>query len=144
MLSTIAAVSGLYDFVVGALLLSIPAQVAAWFGSPPPVPPVNANLNGMFLVAVAVGYLLPYRDPERYRAYLWVMGPLLKGGGALIFLLDYFFRGSPGAFLLFAASDGTLALVTLAALVRTRDRVESRPPSRGGPPPTSTDRGRWH
>jgi hypothetical protein len=115
-LSLIAAVSGLYDFVVGALLLSIPAQVASWFGSPPPVPVINANLNGMFLVAVGAGYLLPYREPQRYRGYLWVMGPLLKGGGAVIFMLDYFFRGSPPAFLLFAASDGALALVTWWAL----------------------------
>lgn len=116
-LSVIAAISGLYDFVVGALLLSIPAQVANWFGSPPPSPVINANLNGMLLVAVGVGYLLPYREPQRYRGYLWVMGPLLKGGGALIFVLDYFFRGSPSAFLLFAASDGALALVTWWALV---------------------------
>jgi hypothetical protein len=115
-LSVISAVSGLYDFVVGALLLSIPVQVSGWFGSAPPSPVINANLNGMFLVAVGAGYLLPYREPERYRGYLWVMGPLLKGGGALIFVLDYMFRGSPAAFLLFAVSDGVLALVTLWAL----------------------------
>lgn len=116
-LSVIAAISGLYDFVVGALLLLIPTQVASWFGSPPPSPVINANLNGMFLVAVGVGYLLPYREPQKYRGYLWVMGPLLKGGGALIFVLDYLFRGSPNAFLLFAACDGTLALLTWWALV---------------------------
>ena len=40
------------------------------------------------------------------------MGPLLKGLGALAFLLDYYFRHSPSSFLLFALSDGTLALVT--------------------------------
>jgi hypothetical protein len=74
----------------------------------------------MFLVAVAAGYLLPYRDPDRYRGYLWVMGPLLKGGGALIFVLDYLFRGSPPAFLLFAASDGFLVLLTLWALTGRR------------------------
>jgi hypothetical protein len=127
-LSLIAAVSGLYDFVVGAFLLSIPTQVASWFGSPPPSPVINANLNGMFLVAVGVGYLLPFREPRRYRGYLWVMGPLLKGGGALIFLLDYFFRGSPAAFLLFAASDGSLAAITFAALVQTTGTTESRRP----------------
>jgi hypothetical protein len=119
-LSIIAAISGLYDLIVGALLLSIPSQVAGWFGSPPPSPIINANLNGMFLVAVAAGYLLPYRDPDRYRGYLWVMGPLLKGGGALIFVLDYLFRGSPPAFLLFAACDGFLALLTLWALTGRR------------------------
>ena len=56
------------------------------------------------------------------------MGPLLKGGGALIFVLDYLFRGSPIAFLLFAASDGLLAVVTFAALVQTTDTAGSRRP----------------
>ena len=50
---------------------------------------------------------------------MWVMGPLLKGAGAAAFLLDYAFRGSPRSFLLFAASDGLLAVVTLWALMRT-------------------------
>ncbi len=88
---------------------------------PPASPRVFSDLNGLFLLAVGVGYYLPYREPERYRGYLWVMGPLLKGGGAIVFLLDYFYRGSPASFLLFAASDGTLALVTLYALL-ARDR----------------------
>jgi hypothetical protein len=47
------------------------------------------------------------------------MGPGLKGAGAAAFLLDYALRGSPRSFLLFAASDGALALLTLVALVRT-------------------------
>ena len=37
---------------------------------------------------------------------MWIMGPLLKGAGALVFVLDYVYRGSPASFLLFAASDG--------------------------------------
>ena len=59
----------------------------------------------------------------RYRGYLWIMGPLLKGGGALAFLLDYAFRGSPASFLLFAASDGALALLTLWGLLREPGRT---------------------
>ncbi len=89
------------------------------FGSPPPVPPIFADLDAIFLLAIGIGYWLPYRDPSRYRGYLWVMGPLLKGAGALAFVLDYLLRGSPPMFLLFAASDGTLALITLVALLRT-------------------------
>jgi predicted ATP-grasp superfamily ATP-dependent carboligase len=45
------------------------------------------------------------------------MGPLLKGGGAFAFLLDYAFRHSPASFLLFAASDGVLAAITLWLLL---------------------------
>src|SRR4029079_4091652 len=114
----IAAISGLYDGVVGALLLCVPGWLAHTFGVPPAHPRIFSDLNGLFLVAVAIGYYLPCKDPERYRGYLWVMGPFLKGAGALAFVLDYSYRGSPATFLLFAASDGTLALLTLYALLR--------------------------
>ena len=116
MLRAIAAISGLYDFLVGAFLLLAAGRMAALFGVPPANPPIFSDLNAIFLMAVGIGYALPWRDPERYRGYLWVMGPVLKGAGAAAFLLDYFFRGSPRSFLLFAASDGVLALLTLLAL----------------------------
>lgn len=119
MLSRIAGISGLYDFFVGALLLSVPGWLAAAFGVPPANPRIFSDLNGLFLLAVGAGYYLPWRDPDRYRGYLWVMGPFLKGAGAVTFILDYLLRGSPASFLLFAASDGTLALLTLYALVRS-------------------------
>ena len=117
MLSLIAGISGLYDGVVGALLLCAPAWLAGAFGVPAATPRIFSDLNGLFLLAVGVGYYLPWRDPARYRGYLWVMGPLLKGAGAVVFLVDYFLRGSPRSFLLFAASDGLLAVITLYALM---------------------------
>jgi hypothetical protein len=120
-LSRIAAISGLYDGIVGALLLCVPAWLASAFGVPPASPRIFSDLNGLFLLAVGMGYYLPWKDPERHRGYLWVMGPFLKGGGALAFVVDYVVRGSPPSFLLFAASDGTLAAITLYALVRSRN-----------------------
>jgi hypothetical protein len=120
MLRAVAAISGLYDTVVGALLLFASAWLASAFGVPPAQPPIFSDLNGLFLIAVGVGYYLPWHDPERHRAYMWVMGVALKSAGAAAFLLDYHFRGSPASFLLFAASDGTLALLTLYALMRGR------------------------
>ena len=81
---------------------------------------IFANLNALFLMAVGTGYAMPWRDPERYRGYLWVMGPGLKGAGAVTFVLDYLLRDSPRSFLLFAASDGALALLTLVALLTAR------------------------
>jgi hypothetical protein len=125
-LSRIAAISGLYDGVVGALLLCAPAWLAQTFGVPPASPRIFSDLNGLFLLAVAVGYYLPWRDPARYRGYLWVMGPFLKGAGAVAFVLDYFLRGSPASFLLFAASDGALALLTLYGLRVTSLNLASR------------------
>lgn len=117
MLSAIAAVSGLYDGVVGALLLCAPAWLASVFGVPPASPRIFSDLNAIFLLAIGIGYALPWRDPVRYRGYLWVMGPMLKGAGAIAFLADYVLRGSPRSFLLFAASDGLLAALTLYALL---------------------------
>jgi hypothetical protein len=122
MLSKIALISGLYDSVVGAFLLLDADWLASIFGVPPATPPIFADLNGLFLLAVGGGYFLPWREPDRYRGYLWVMGPFLKGAGAVAFLLDYALRGSPPSFLLFAASDGLLAVVTLWALVTTPSR----------------------
>ena len=117
MLRIVAVISGLYDFVVGALLLFAGNWLASVFDVPPARPPIFRDLNGLFLLAIGVGYYLPWRDPVRYRNYLWVMGPLLKGAGATIFILDYLYRGSPKSFLLFAASDGTLAALALYALL---------------------------
>jgi hypothetical protein len=120
-LQIVAAVSGIYDALVGVTMLMGRPLLVQVFGVPPPDPPIHADLNGIFLLSVAAGYLIPYRDPGSAggRAYLWIMGPLLKGAGAAAFVIDHYVRHSPPSFLLFAVSDGTLALVTLWALVTT-------------------------
>lgn len=118
MLRTIALISGLYDVAVGVSLSAGRPLLMSLFQLPTPVPPIHADLNALFVTAVGIGYWWPYRDPVRYRWYLWLMGPVLKGAGALVFVADYLLRGSPQSFLLFAICDGTLALVTLWALVR--------------------------
>ena len=127
-LRTVAAISLVYDAAVGVIMIAARPVLARVFDLPLPVPPIHADLNGLFLLAVAAGYLIPYREPESSagRAYLWVMGPLLKGAGALAFVLDHLLRQSPASFLLFAVSDGTLALVTLWAL-RTTGRSRRQP-----------------
>jgi hypothetical protein len=122
---TIAAISGVYDGAVGLFLLLAADRMASLFGVAPAQPPIFSDLNGVFLVAVGIGYSFPFRDPSGARWYLWVMGPLLKGAGAATFLLDYFFRHSPPSFLLFAASDGILALLTLAALLQSRATADA-------------------
>ncbi len=125
-LRTVALVSALYDALIGVGMLAGRGWIIEWFGVPAPAPPIHADLNGLFALAIAVGYVLPYRDPERYRAYLWIMGPLLKGGGAALFVADRLLRASPSSYLLLAAGDGTLALVTLWALVRTHALARAR------------------
>ena len=121
-LRLIALVSGVYDSVAGAAMLLERPLITRLFDIPVPHPPLYGDLNGIFLLAVGLGYAIPYRDPERGRVYLWVMGPFLKGAGALAFLLDHVVRQSPQSVLLLAASDGALALITLWALLQTSER----------------------
>ena len=117
-----AAVSGVYDGIVGLFLLLAADRFASLFGVRPAQPPIFSDLNAIFLLAVGVGYYWPYRDPVAARWYMWVMGPGLKGAGAIAFLNDYLVRHSPASFLLFAASDGILAMLTLVALAGSRNR----------------------
>ena len=119
-LSVVAGVSLVYDLTAGVVLLAATDRMASWFGVPVPDPVIFAKLNGLFLIAVGLGYLQPLFRPEAHRAYLWVFGVLLKGAGAVVFLADHYLNGSPASFLLFAVSDGTLAVATLAALVVAR------------------------
>jgi hypothetical protein len=119
----VAAVSLVYDALVGITMIAGRPLLSGLFNVPLPVPPIFADLNGVFLLAVAAGYLIAVREPASNggRTYLWVMGPLLKGLGAVTFLLDYFVRGqSPPTFLIFAVSDGSLALLSLWALSSSR------------------------
>lgn len=126
-----AAVSGVYDAGVGLVLLVAADWFASMFGVAPASPRIFSDLNAIFLLAVGAGYYWPYRDPIGARWYMWVMGPGLKGAGAIAFLADYYFRGSPASFLLFAASDGILAALTWLALLSTP--VNSSTPQRPTP-----------
>ena len=117
-LRTLALLSGIYDLLLGLPLLLGAPHVARLFGAPAPVPIVNAWLIGVFTLALALGYFWAAADAEARRGYLWVAGVFAKGLGCLVFVLDHLLNGSPAAFLLFALTDGTLALLTLALLRR--------------------------
>jgi hypothetical protein len=127
LLRLIAAISGIYDAAVGLFLLVASDRLAALFGVSPARPPIFSDLNAIFLIAIGAGYYFPWRDPRGARWYLWVMGPGLKGAGAITFLADYFVRHSPASFLLFAFSDGLLAVLTLWALAASRSTPAHQP-----------------
>lgn len=116
--SAVARISLVYDVALGVALLAAADRVAALFGMPVPEPRLFVTICGLLLLCVGLGYLPATRDPDRHTTYLWIFGPLLKGGGSAIFLLDVLVSGSPTSYLLFAATDGTLALLTLIALLR--------------------------
>lgn len=117
-LRTLGWVSGLYDLLLGLPLIVMPVTLARLFGAPDPVPVINAQLNGLFTVTLALGYFWAAGDVVGRRGYFWVAGVFVKTLGAALFVYDHFARASPAPFLLFAATDGTLALITLALLLR--------------------------
>lgn len=121
-LKTLAWVSALYDLLLAVPMIFAAPAAARLFGAPPPVPVVNAQLNGVFTLSLAAGYAWAAGAPEARRGYFWVAGVLAKGLGVLLFVADHLLRGSPASFLLFAVTDGTLALVTLVLLLRSREQ----------------------
>jgi hypothetical protein len=119
-LRVLSLVSGFYDLLIGVAMLFAAVPMARLFGAPEPNPVINAELNGVFTLTLALGYFWAAVDADARRGYLWVAGVFAKALGASLFVWDHFARSSPASFLLFAASDGTLALLTLALLVRRR------------------------
>ena len=117
-LRALALLGGAYDLALSLPLLVAPELTARLFGAPPPVPVLNAQLNGLFALTLALGYFWCAREVEARRGYLWVAGVFVKILGAGLFIGDHFLRGSPSSYLLFAATDGSIGLLTLAALLR--------------------------
>lgn len=117
-LERLAVVSGIYDGLIAVPMLFFPLAVANAFGAPAPSPVLNAQLNGLFTLVLGISYFWAARDIGARVGVLWFSGVLAKGLGATLFVLDHFLRGSPSSFLLFAATDGGLALLTLLLLAR--------------------------
>jgi hypothetical protein len=119
-LRALTIVSGLYDLSLGITMLFFARQTAVFFGAPAPVPLLNAELNGLFATALALGYFWAAGDLQARRGYLWSAGVFAKGCGAVLFVLDHLRGGSPDSFLVFAVTDGTLAILTAWFLLAER------------------------
>ncbi len=119
LLRAVVALSGVYDVALGVAMLLALDDLARLLDLPAPLYPIHANLNGLFALAIGIGYFSILRRPQQARWYLWVMGPFLKGAGAILLLLDFVLRGSPASFLAFAAADAVVASLNGFALVRT-------------------------
>lgn len=118
-LRILAVLGGFYDLALAIPMLLAPEWTAGLFGSPAPVPVVNAQLNGLFTLTLALGYFWSAEDVEARRGYLWIAGVFVKIAGAALFVGDHLLRGSPASFLLFAATDGSIGVATLIALLRS-------------------------
>src|SRR5262245_19107801 len=89
-LRVLGYVSGIYDLALALPMLLAPAATAALFGAPPPVPVLNAQLNGVFTLTLAVGYFWAVRAPAERQGYFWAAGVLAKLFGAALFVADHF------------------------------------------------------
>jgi hypothetical protein len=117
-LRTLSILSGFYDLAIAIAMLGFARPLAHAFGAPEPVPVLNAQLNGVFTLAMAAGYFWCAQDAEARRGFLWINGVLVKALGASLFVFDHFAEGSPASFLAFAGSDGALALLSAFLLLR--------------------------
>lgn len=117
-LRALALIGGIYDLALSLPMLFAPLLTARLFGAPEPVPVINAQLNGLFTMTLALGYFWCAQDAVARRGYLWIAGVFVKFGGVALFVADHFLRGSPDAFLLFALTDGSIGLLTLLGLIR--------------------------
>ena len=117
-LRAVALVSAVYDLALGIPLLVAAPALGRMMGAGTPQPLINAQLNGLFTLTLALGYFWAAGDIEARRGYMWIAGVFAKAVGSLLFVIDHFTRPSPDTFLLFALTDGTLALITLVVLLR--------------------------
>jgi hypothetical protein len=125
-LKAMAIAGGVYDLALALPMLMAPEWAARLFGAPPPIPVINAQLNGLFTLTLAVGFFWCAGNVNARRGYLWIAGVFVKLAGSALFVVDHVLRGSPSSFLLFAVTDATIGLLTFAALVSS-SRPSSEP-----------------
>ena len=125
MLRAVAAVSLVYDLGVGLTLFFFRELLQIWFGVPAAQPPIHVDLNAIFVIGGRCSGTCCRSGP----------GPLSRvsvdfrrgteerrGRGVRAGLRAA--RARPRRFCCLPLSDGTLAALTLAALMRSHPRNE--------------------
>ncbi len=109
-------IGALYDGGFGVPLLLIPALTTSLLAVPMPDPgEIWIRLDGIFLIVVALIYLVMSQDPARYLGIMPVI--LLGKAGSVIFYTSYVFLGHQSrSFLIFAALDFVMFWLHLWAL----------------------------
>src|SRR5262245_55240154 len=108
----------IYDVAFAVAILAAPEALSKLFGIPLPDDRFYLRLVAVLLLVLGAIYLLPARDPERFRA----IAPIAAAGrllGFALFTLAWS-QGRPGAFLVLGSADLAIALVTLAVWMRVR------------------------
>lgn len=120
-----------YDaaFAVAILVFSGPAS--ALMGLAVPADPIYFRMNGIFLVLLAALYVLPARDPIRYRGVVVVaaVGRLL----GFAFLTGSWVLGAPTAFLWLGYADLAFAAAHALLLHEAEAGAGAAPARAAGP-----------
>lgn len=88
------------------------------------------RIAGLFLLLISVFYIPAAIDIDRYRLVAWLAVFPSRCAGALFFSSIVLFFGHPPAFLLGAALDSVIGLITLALLIKiARAEQQDKKPS---------------
>ena len=117
-LRVLCGVTAAYDIALGCGLIFLLKTVGALLNLETPTYPDNAQLNGAFLIAVGIGYVIVLGRLEATLWYLWVMGVLLHLAGAGILFYNIIASGSPWQFGVFGGVDGVLGVLFLINLTK--------------------------
>ena len=109
------AAGAAYDALFGTAVLAAPGIPAGILRLPLPDDQFYVRFIGVFLLALALIYLLPASDPDRYRGVASA-AVVIRGLGALYLAAAVLGFGRPGVFLLLAAGDALFALLHAAGL----------------------------
>lgn len=116
-----------YDVAFGVGILLMPGRLAGMLGLPLPDDQLYLRFISVFLVGLALVYLLPAVEPGRFRPVIWV-AVVIRTLGFVFLASAVAFFGRPPVFLLLAFGDGLFALAHLAGLLLSPARqTASRP-----------------
>ena len=94
----------LYDLTFAVINLAAPGFGAFFFEIPLPEQQVYLRFTGIFLIMLALFYMLPVLHPGQYFGNV-VVAILGRGMGAVFLILAATIYGEPGAFILLGLGD---------------------------------------
>jgi hypothetical protein len=117
-----------YDIAFGLGILFMPHRLAGVLGLPVPEDELYLRFISVFLIGLALTYLLPAVDPERFRPVIWI-AVVVRALGFLFMASAVVFHGRPMTFLLLASGDLAFSAAHAAGLLGTRTTPDSFPKS---------------
>jgi len=106
----------LYDLAVAVPLLAAPELLARILGTPMPAEEIHLRFIGIFLIALAIFYLLPVIHPGRYLGNV-AAAAAARTMGAVFLIAAVAGYGQPRAYLLLGAIDLAFGGVHYLSLV---------------------------